>query len=144
MFRAKGLKRERSCLAARQGGELVAFALLENGSPGINLSGLLNTFSIYSLVSECGQARDAHRCLLDAALDCYQSWGTRIAICLTDEDDLSGYIDAGFRKEKEYVSLTWSRRTIKSYYDYVQERFSRFEERKQRTPEEPVSDPSKP
>jgi hypothetical protein len=67
-----------------------------------------------------------------------------VAICLTEEDDLSDYVDAGFRKEKEYVSLSWSRRTIKSYYNFVQEKFSRFEERQQRKREELVSDPPKP
>ena len=56
-----------------------------------------------------------------------------MAICLTDESDLTVYLDAGFKKEKEYICLSWSRRMIKSYYDYVQEKFSRFEERKQRT-----------
>ena len=143
MFRAKGLKRERSCLVAKQGGRLIAFALLENSSLGVNLSGLLNTFSVYTVHPGGESARDARRSLLDATLGCYRSWGTRVAICLTDENDLSDYIDAGFRKEKEYVCLSWSRRTIKSYYDFVQERFSRFEERQQRKPEKPVSEPLK-
>jgi len=144
MFRAKGLKRERSCLVAKQGGALVAFALLENSSLGVNLSGLLNTFSLYTVHPGGERSRDARSSLLDATLGCYRSWGTRVAICLTDENDLSDYIDAGFRKEKEYVCLSWSRRTIKSYYDFVQERFSRFEERQQRKRQEPVSDSSNP
>jgi hypothetical protein len=141
MFRDKGLKRERSCLVAKQGGKLLAFALLENSSLGVNLSGLLNAFSIYTVHPEGDRACDARRSLLDAALTCYRSWGARVAICLTKEDVLSHYMDAGFRKEKEYVCLSWSRRMIKNYYDYVQEKFSRFEERKQGKPQEPVSDP---
>jgi len=143
MFRARGLKRERSCLVAKQGGALTAFALLENSSLGVNLSGLLNTFSLYTVCPGGERVRDARRSLLDATLGCYRSWGTRVAICLTDENDLSDYIEAGFRKEKEYVSLSWSRRTIKSYYNFVQEKFSRFEERQQRKTEEPVSEPLK-
>ncbi len=134
MFRAHGLRRERSCLTAKKGGKLVAFALLEDASLGINLSGLLNTFSLYTVDPADEMVRDARRSLLEATLDCYRSWRTRVAICLTDEEDLSDYMDAGFRQEKEYICLSWSRRTIKSYYDYVQERFSRFEERKQRKP----------
>ncbi|MGW8319967.1 MAG: hypothetical protein ACWGSD_00285, partial [Thermodesulfobacteriota bacterium] len=141
MFRAKGLKRERSCLVAKQGGKLLAFALLENSSLGLNLSGLLNAFSIYTVHPEGERARNARRSLLPAVLTCYRSWGARVAICLNKEDVLSDYMDAGFRKEKEYVCLSWSRRMIKNYYDYVQEKFSRFEERKQRKPQEPVSDP---
>jgi hypothetical protein len=141
MFRAKGLKRERSCLVATHGGKLIAFALLENSSLGVNLSGLLNTFSVYTVHPEAERARYARRSLIDAALTCYRSWGARVAICLTGENVLSDYTDAGFRKEKEYVCLSWSRRMIKNYYDYVQEKFSRFEERKQRKPEEPVSAP---
>lgn len=140
MFRARGLRRERSCLAANKGGRLVAFALLEKSSSGINLSGLLNTFSIYTVDPTDEAISDVRQSLLQATLDCYRSWRTRVAICLTDEDNLSDYIDAGFRKEKEYICLSWSRRTIKSYYDYVQERFSRFEERKQRNSTE-VSHP---
>ncbi len=137
LFRAKGLRRERSCLVAKQGGSLVAFALLENSSPGINLSGLLNTFSIYTVHPEDESVRDARWSLLLAVLDCYRTWGARVAICLTDEDDLRQYLEAGFRKEKEYVCLSWSRRMIKNYYDYVQERFGRFEERRQRVSGEP-------
>ena len=139
MFRDKGLKRERSCLAAKQGGRLIAFALLENSSLGINLSGLLNTFSVYTVHPEGETARDARRRLIDAVLTCYRSWGTHVAICLTDQEDVRDYIDAGFRKEKEYVCLTWSRRMIKNYYDYVKEKFSRFEERKQRTSAAPLA-----
>jgi len=104
----------------------------------------LNTFSLYTVHPGGERSRDARSSLLDATLGCYRSWGTRVAICLTDENDLSDYIDAGFRKEKEYVCLSWSRRTIKSYYDFVQERFSRFEERQQRKRQEPVSDSSNP
>ena len=141
MFRAKGLMRERSCLVAKQGGTLVAFALLENSSAGINLSGLLNAFSIQTIRCDGKLAGEARKSLLDATLDCYRSWRARVAICLTDEEDLTDYLDAGFVKEKEYVCLSWSRRTYKGYYDYVQERFSRFEERQQRKPEELVSDP---
>jgi hypothetical protein len=140
-FRSKGLKRERSCLVAKQGGMLVAFALLENSSAGINLSGLLNGFSIHTVHWDGRVASEARKSLLDATLDYYRSWRTRVAICLADEDDLTDYLQAGFVKEKEYICLAWSRRTYKGYYDYVQERFSRFEERQQRKPEEPESDP---
>ena len=141
MFRAKGLKRERSCLVAKQGGRLIAFALLENSSLGVNLSGLLNAFSVYTVHPGDEKVRDARRSLLDAALTCYRSWGARVAICLTDENDLTDYIEAGFRKEKEYVCLSWSRRMIKNYYDYVPEKFSRFEERKQRASWENANTP---
>lgn len=141
MFRAKGLKRERSCLVAKQGGKLIAFALLENSSLGVNLSGLLNAFSVYTVHPGGERVRDARRTLLDAALTCYRSWGARVAICLTGENDLSDYMDAGFRKEKEYVCLSWSRRMIKNYYDYVREEFSRFEERKQRASWENANTP---
>ena len=133
MFRAKGLKRERSCLVAKEGGALVGFALLENSSAGINLSGLLNAFSIYSVRPDHPRAKESRRVLLEAVTDCYRSWKARVAICLTEEEDLEDYFTAGFRKEKEYVCLSWSRTMIKHYYDYVQERFSRLEERKQRT-----------
>ena len=133
IFRSQDLKRERSCLVARQGGTLLAFALLEDASPGINLSGLLNTFSMYTVQPADERTAEARKSLMDATIECYRSWRARVAICLTEEEDLTDYLEAGFRKEKEYVCLFWSRRTIKSYYDYVQERFCRFEERKQRT-----------
>lgn len=131
MYKSKGLVRERFCLVAREGGELAAFALLENASPGINLSGLLNTFSVWSVRSDAG-IQDIRRSLIEVVLRFYRSLGIRTAICLTTEEDLTDYLAAGFRKEKEYICFTSSRRAIKSYYDYVQERFSRFEERKHR------------
>ncbi len=138
-FRDKGLKRERHCLVAKQGGQLVAFALLEDASQGINLSGLLNAFSLHTIYPDHPRAMDARRSLLEAVLGCYRSWQARVAIALAEEEDLSGYLEAGFKKEKEYICLTWSRRTMKSYYDYVQERFSRFEEMRQRGSTEPSS-----
>ena len=132
-FFARGLLRERHCLVARDAGEGIrAFALLENASPGINLSGLLNTFSIWSLSSGPDDST-ARRQLIRAAADRYRSWGARTAICLTDEEDLGDYLAEGFQKTKEYVCFSLSRRTIKSYYDYVQERFGRFEQRKLRS-----------
>ena len=128
-----GLVRERACLVARDRGRLTAFALLENASPGINLSGLLSGFSLYSVGTAGPRLRAARRALLRAVLEQYRAWGARTAICLTTESDLGTYLEAGFRKEKEYVCVTWSRRAIKSYYDYVQERFGRFEARKKRS-----------
>jgi len=130
-YRAKGLVRERFCLVARERGELAAFALVENASPGINLSGLLNTFSVWS-VRRHSRVHEVRRKLIEVVAQFYRSLGARTAICLTEEDDLSDYLAAGFRKEKQYICFTSSRRAIKSYYDYVQERFSRFEERRER------------
>jgi len=130
LFFARGLLRERHCMVAREEGQgFAAFALLENASPGINLSGLLNTFSVWSLPG-ARDAAAARRRLIRAAVDQYRSWGARTAICLTEEADLSDYLAEGFRKNKEYVCFSLSRRTIKNYYDYVQERFGRFEQRK--------------
>ena len=138
-FRERGLKRERCCLVAKEGGQIVAFALLENASQGINLSGLMNTFSLHTIHPDDPRARDTRARLLESVLDCYRSWNARVAICMTEEENLSSYLEAGFKKEKEYICLTWSRRTMKSYYDYVQEKFSRFEEIRQRGSAEPSS-----
>jgi len=132
-FFGRGLLRERHCLVARGAGQRIsAFALLENASPGINLSGLLNTFSIWSLPGVVAGS-PVRRQLIRAAVDRYRSWGARTAICLTDEADIADYLAEGFRKTKEYVCFSLSRRTIKSYYDYVQERFGRFEQRRLRS-----------
>ena len=128
-FRSRGLKRERFCLVAKRGGALGAFSLLENSSSGINLSGLLDTFSIHTIHPDAEQVGDFRRCLLDAVLDCYRSWHTPVAICLTEEDDLGDYFCVGFKKEKEYACLTWSRRSYKRYHAYLRERFGRFDER---------------
>lgn len=130
-YRARGLVRERFCLVARDRGELAAFALAENASLGVNLSGLLNTFSVWS-VRRDSRVPAIRRKLIEVVAQFYRSLGARTAICLTQEEDVSDYLAAGFRKEKEYICFTSSRRAIKSYYDYVQERFSRFEERRER------------
>jgi hypothetical protein len=130
LFFSRGLIRERHCLVAREEGQrIAAFALLENASPGMNLSGLLNTFSVWSLP---GAEAESHvrRRLIRCAVDRYRSWGARTAICLTEEEDITDYLAEGFRKTKDYVCFSLSRRTIKSYYDYVEERFGRFEQRK--------------
>jgi hypothetical protein len=133
LFLAKGLIRERQCLVARDTGNgVLAFALLENSSPGINLSGLLNGFSVYSVRGEGERSRQVRKSLILAALNRYREWGARTAIALTCEEDITDYLEAGFVKVKEYICFTSSRRAIKSYYEYVQERFGRFEQRKQK------------
>ncbi|MEW6439573.1 MAG: PilZ domain-containing protein [bacterium] len=132
VFRPKGLFRDRYCLVARDRGELAAFALVENASPGMNLSGLLNTFCVWSMQSD-RRSHEIKRILIRAVAGFYRSLGVRTAICLTLEEDPGDYAAVGFRKEKEYICFTSSRKAIKSYYDYVQERFSRFEERKHRS-----------
>ncbi len=137
-FFSRGLLRERHCLVAREPGQrIAAFALLENASPGINLSGLLNSFSLWSLPGG-QQDSQVRRQLIRAVVERYRSWGARTAICLTGDQDISDYMAEGFRKTKEYVCFSLSRRTIKSYYDYVQERFGRFEQRKLRRQREPT------
>jgi hypothetical protein len=112
---------------------VLAFALLENSSPGINLSGLLNSFSVYSVRGEEERSRQVRRSLIKAALDRYRQWGARTAIALTCDEDINEYLDEGFAKVKEYICFTSSRRAIKSYYEYVQERFGRLERRKQKS-----------
>jgi len=133
-FFGRGLLRERHCLVARRGGRMAAFALLENASPGINLSGLMNSFSLWSLPAGGPPESAVRRALIRAVVERYRSWGARTAICLTEEQDLADYLSEGFRQTKEYVCFTSSRRTIKSYYDYVQERFGRLEQRQRRKP----------
>jgi len=134
LFCTKGLSRERHCLVAKDKERgMLAFALLENSSPGINLSGLLNSFSLWSVRGEGERRSRVRRGLIEMVVRRYRSWGARTTICLTTEDDITDYEAEGFKKIKEYVCFTSSRRAIKSYYDYVQERFGRFEERKQRS-----------
>ena len=134
LFLSKGLIRERHCLVAKdRANGILAFALLENSSPGINLSGLINTFSVWSVCGEAERIRQARGCLIEATARRYEEWGARTAIALTCEEDISDYLAAGFEKVKEYVCFTSSRTAIKSYYEYVQERFGRFEQRKQKS-----------
>jgi len=136
-FFSRGLIRERHCLVAREeGGRMAAFALLENASPGINLSGLLNSFSLWSLPGVGPSNGPVRRALIRAVVERYRSWGARTAICLTEDRDLADYLAEGFRKTQEYVCFTSSRSTIKNYYDYVQERFGRLEQRQHRKPPE--------
>jgi len=134
VFFTKGLSRERTCLVAkdREIG-MIAFALLENSSQGINLSGLLNSFSLWSVRGEGERHRRVRRGLIEMAAQRYRAWGARSTICLTTEDDITDYQASGFNKIKEYICFTSTRRAIKSYYDYVQELFGPFEERNQRS-----------
>ena len=144
LFCTKGLNRERRCLVARERGEgILAFALLENSSPGINLSGLLNSFSVFSVREGGERNRQVRKRLIESCINFYRSWGARTAICLTSEEDITDYLAQGFKKEKEYICFTSSRRAIKNYYDYVQERFGRFEERRLRSIRERSPAPSR-
>lgn len=135
VFKATGLVRERHCLVAKEEGQSIsAFALLENTSPGVNLSGLLNTFSLFSIEDGGEIYRASRRILIGCVISLYQSWGVKTVICLTTDEDLSDYMAFGFEKKREYICFTSTRKVIKNFYNYVKERYGSLDLRTRKYP----------
>jgi len=129
MYQQKGLRRERKIYLAKSGQTLLGFVLIEDSSMGLNLSGLLNYFRVYT-TTECGELEgEIKRQLIRKAIAYYKKNRRQFAICLTADDNLKVYESLGFKKKKEYMCWTFSQKLAQPYYNFTNEFFARIEKR---------------
>ena len=97
-LRAAGLGAERTLIAARRHGRLVAVALLESNADGLHLFRLLDAVRLYRITD------DGHRefpALLDAARAWYRARGKQRFVCMLEDDGAlpaearAGMVDMG-------------------------------------------------
>ena len=102
-YRNIGLFRGRKILMAKENKRIISFAVLEYGSTGINLGGLLDVFQIFTIEPSNENLNIINRILINEIIDFYNSIGKKSALCLTN--DINKYIldAAGFNKELSYV-----------------------------------------
>ena len=100
-----GLFRGRKILTAKMDNRIVSFAILEYGSTGINIGGLLDIFNIFTIDQSCKDINTINRIMIDEIVNYYNSLGKKTALCLTDDLNKDILIEAGFSKKLDYV--TW-------------------------------------
>jgi hypothetical protein len=84
-----GLGRERTLLVARQGGQPVAFAVVESAQPGLNLFNVLDGVRLVSLVDDSlPEAQDAMVALLAHAADWYRARGRKVFVHYVESENV--------------------------------------------------------
>lgn len=128
-----GMERRREVLVAvDENGVVGGFALLEMGSPGLNLSNLLHAFRI-EITSHGTQDRlDLTQSLAASAAERYQELGQNRVVALVEDHDVDALKSMGFQWQKEYISWTFGQ-DIASLYNlychYVFRVYERLERR---------------
>ncbi|MFQ5647191.1 MAG: hypothetical protein ACE5GM_09695 [bacterium] len=126
-YKKKGLRRERQIYIAKSGQIFLGFVLIEDSSLGINLSGLLNCFKVFT-TAECKEIEvEIKKALIQEATLYYRQRGRHFAICLATDEGLEAYESAGFKKKKEYMCWTFSQKLAQPYYNHVNQFFARVE-----------------
>ncbi len=115
-YRAVGLTRRREALVARRSGRLLAFALLEISSAGLNFSELTNAFRVHAVDPDPAGTT----ALAIAARRRCEELGRPLAIGLAEQPDLAAWGAAGFVLRKEYSCWTMHRSLFRRCADYVQ------------------------
>jgi hypothetical protein len=119
MYRQKGLERHRQIYIAKSGRSFLGFVLIEDSSLGLNLSGLLNHFKVYTS-PECGEMENGvKRGLIQKAVEYYEQRGRRFAICLAANEKLEVYEALGFTRQKEYMCWTLNQKLIQPWIGYI-------------------------
>jgi len=110
------LVRRRELLVAERGGRFVGFALLEVSSHGLNFSELTNVFRVYT--QDPGDL-DAKAALIVRARARYAELGFETTIGLSDQGDVSAFVEQGFRQVKQYSAWTWHRSQYQAFCEHV-------------------------
>ena len=115
LYNSIGLIRKRKIYLVKDiNGQELAFAILDFTSEGVNLSGLLDTFSIYPLVEKNKSNINPRYFLLAYTIKQYFKFNKRTAILLTKDENIDEYISFGFLFEKEYICFSATREILSS------------------------------
>jgi hypothetical protein len=113
-----GLTRERALLVARQGGQVVAAAVVESADPGLHLFGLLDVVRLYPTVPAGLAAFDA---LLDAAAAWYAARGRTQFTCLLEDGPVPDCAHLAPRDLGRGTLTLLSTELIPSFLEHVSE-----------------------
>jgi len=117
-YRNIGLLRGRKILIAKENKRIISFALLEHGSTGINLGGLLDVFQIFNVELSNENLNTINRILINEIIDFYNSIGKKSALCLTN--DINKYVleAAGLTKMLDYIMWYFNNDAFKQITQY--------------------------
>jgi hypothetical protein len=118
-YRELGLQRRRRVLLAFRRNTPIAFCLLEQSSPGLNLSELLSAFRIYILDDAGSDALAARAALTRAVMQLMAQAGRPAAVGLGLAPERSAYAALGAVATKQYSCWTCHRLLYQRFSDHV-------------------------
>ncbi len=119
-YRNIDLFRGRKILIAKENKRIISFALLEHGSTGINLGGLLDVFQIFTVDLSNENLNTINRILINEIIDFYNSIGKKTALCFCIANDINKYVleAAGLTKMLDYITWYFNNNAFKQITQY--------------------------
>jgi c-di-GMP-binding flagellar brake protein YcgR len=127
LYRARGLRRQRKIFVARRGPRIICFAVAEDASFGVNLSGFLNTFRIFEVWNDGEVLHQVLPVLINKVLDFYSSIGYTKVKLMANETDDTLLTKWGFIRHSDYYCLTLHRESLLYYLHYIRQKYGRVE-----------------
>lgn len=124
-----GLIRERKVILSKEDNKIISFAILENGSTGINLGGLFDTFQIFTIEKSHKNLFEINKTLIDAVIQYYKSSGKKKALCLSDEENEQILTEIGFKKTLEYIILYIDKSYAAQFVSYMRFLYTWFKKK---------------
>ncbi|MGA2553769.1 MAG: hypothetical protein ABSF20_03190 [Smithella sp.] len=113
-----GLFRGRKILIAKENKRIISFALLEYGSTGINIGGLLDVFQIFTIDPFHENINIINRVLINEIIYFYHSIKKTKALCFADDTNKHVLEDAGLTKKLDYIMWHFKNDSFKQVLRY--------------------------
>ncbi|MGD0169677.1 MAG: PilZ domain-containing protein [Smithella sp.] len=113
-----GLFRGRKILIAKENKKIISFALLEYGSTGINIGGLLDVFQIFTVDPFHENINIINRVLINEIIYFYHSIKKTKALCFADDTNKRVLEDAGLTKKLDYIMWHFKNDSFKQVLRY--------------------------
>jgi hypothetical protein len=113
-----GLFRGRKILIAKENKKIISFALLEYGSTGINIGGLLDVFQIFTMDPFHENINIINRVLINEIIYFYHSIKKTKALCFADDTNKHVLEDAGLTKKLDYIMWHFKNDSFKQVLRY--------------------------
>jgi len=113
-----GLFRGRKILIAKENKRIISFALLEYGSTGINIGGLLDVFQIFTVDPFHENINIVNRVLINEIIYFYHSIKKTKALCFADDTNKHVLEDAGLTKKLDYIMWHFKNDSFKQVLRY--------------------------
>lgn len=113
-----GLFRGRKILMAKENKRIISFAILEYGSTGINVGGLLDVFQIFNVDPTHENINIINRILINEIIFFYHSIKKSKALCFADDTNKRVLEDAGLTKKLDYIMWHFKKDTFKQVLRY--------------------------
>jgi len=125
-YREAGLRRGRTLIVAEVADEPLAYALVDDITPGLFWAEFLNAFSVHVPTPAHPQAGPARTAVILAALENARQRGRKIAECLATEEDAPALRELGFTNLGRVVEWTVHRTLARDWNNHLIAVFERL------------------